>query len=251
MAALTARGSLLQTLGLTRTFGGLQAVRSVDFRLLPGEIHAIIGPNGAGKTTLVNLISGRLAPDAGRVFFNGRDITHLRAPDRVGLGIVSTSQSISIYRRLTVFENVALAAQRRLMQRLAERVALNRRALAEEVAASLDRVGLGGAADATAGALPYGHQRLLEIAMTLALRPRLLILDEPTQGLAPDEIGALVALIRRVARDVTVLLIEHNVTVVLELSHRITVMDKGRILAEGAPDEIEAHAEVQRVYLGA
>jgi branched-chain amino acid transport system ATP-binding protein len=241
---------LLETRALVRTFGGLRAVAGVDFQLGPGEIRALIGPNGAGKTTLVGLISGRLAPTAGRVLFDGRDITALPAPARVGLGIVYTFQVTSIYRSLTVHDNVAIAVQRRLLRRLRDRLALPRAALAPGVRAALDRVGLAGAADALAGSLPYGHQKLVEVAMALALEPRLLILDEPTQGLSAEEIAGVVALVRDMARGATVLLIEHNMAVVLELATRITVMDKGAILAEGTAGEIEAHPDVQRAYLG-
>jgi len=245
-----ADGPLLQTTGLRRTFGGLVAVRDVDFRLARGEIRAIIGPNGAGKTTLVSMISGRIAPHAGRIVFDGHDITATRAHQRVALGIVYTFQLISVLRTLTVFENVALAAQRRLLRGPGDVFRLRASALADPVREALATVGLRDAWDQPAGALPYGHQRLLEIAMALALHPRLLILDEPTQGLAPDEIDGLVALVRRIAGTTTVLLIEHNVRVVLDLAHRVTVMDQGRIIAEGIPAEVEADPTVQRVYLG-
>jgi branched-chain amino acid transport system ATP-binding protein len=241
---------LLETRAIERTFGGLCAVAGVDFRLAPGEIRALIGPNGAGKTTLVSLISGRLAPTAGRLFFDGRDITRVRAWGRVALGIVYTFQVTSIFRALSVRDNVALAAQRRLMGRLLDRIALGRGALEARVEAALATVGLGAARDRTAGALPYGPQWLVEVAMALALEPRLLILDEPTQGLAAEEIAALSRLIRDVARGATVLLIEHNMAVVLDLASRVTVMDKGAVLAEGTPREIEANRDVQRAYLG-
>jgi branched-chain amino acid transport system ATP-binding protein len=252
VAALTAGGvPLLETRGLTRTFGGLRAVAGVDFRLARGEIRALIGPNGAGKTTLVSLICGRLAPTAGRVLHDGRDITRWPAWDRVGLGIAYTFQVTSVFRRLSVRDNVALAAQRRLMHGLRARLALPERALAPRVDAALARVGLAGAAGHLAGSLAYGHQKLLEVAMALALEPSVLILDEPTQGLGQEEIAGLTRLIREVARTATVLLIEHNMAVVLDLATRITVMDTGTILAEGTPAEIEAHPDVQRAYLGA
>jgi branched-chain amino acid transport system ATP-binding protein len=241
---------LLQTVSLRRTFGGLVAVRDVDFRVDRGEIRAIIGPNGAGKTTLVSMISGRLAPSAGRIVFAGADITAARAHRRVALGIVYTFQLISVLRTLTVFENVALAAQRRLLRGPGDVFRLRASTLAGPVREALDAVGLRAAWTQTAAALPYGHQRLLELAMALALRPRLLILDEPTQGLAPEEVAALAELVRRIARETTVLLIEHNMRVVLDLAHRVTVMDQGRIIAEGTPAEVEADPTVQRVYLG-
>ncbi|MBI2467602.1 MAG: ABC transporter ATP-binding protein [Candidatus Rokubacteria bacterium] len=241
---------LLETRAVSKRFGGLEAVSAVDFRVDRGEVRALIGPNGAGKTTLVGLISGRLDPTAGRVFFRERDVTRLRAWDRVGLGIVYTFQVTSLYRRLSVRDNVALAVQRRRLRRLLDWIALDRDGLARDVEAALARVGLGDLGDQPAGALAYGHQRVLEVAMALALEPDLLILDEPTQGLAAGEIDALCRLVRDVAGTATVLLIEHNLGVVLELASRVTVMDQGRIIAEGTPREIEAHPEVQRVYLG-
>jgi len=241
---------LLETRAVSKRFGGLEAVSAVDFRVDRGEVRALIGPNGAGKTTLVGLISGRLDPTAGQVFFRERDVTRLRAWDRVGLGIVYTFQVTSIYRRLSVRDNVALAVQRRRLRRLLDWIALDRDGLARDVEAALARVGLGDLGGQPAGALAYGHQRVLEVAMALALEPELLILDEPTQGLAAGEIDALCRLVRDVAGTATVLLIEHNLGVVLELASRVTVMDQGRIIAEGTPREIEAHPEVQRVYLG-
>jgi branched-chain amino acid transport system ATP-binding protein len=241
---------LLETVRLQKTFGGLQAVRSVDFRLDRGEIRAIIGPNGAGKTTLVSMISGRIAPTSGAVLFGGREITRVPAYARVALGIVYTFQITSIFRTLSVFENVALAAQRRLATGFLSPLSLSRTAVAGRVGAALAAVGLREAGDLPAGSLPYGHQRLLEVAMALALEPSVVILDEPTQGLSPEEIARLMALIRVMARSATVLLIEHNMRVVLDLSQRITVMDKGSVIAEGTPREIEANPQVQRVYLG-
>ena len=250
MGAVAALSALLETRALTRRFGGLEAVSRVDFRLENAEVRALIGPNGAGKTTLVNLISGRLAPSAGQVLFGGRDITRLPAWHRVGLGIVYTFQITSVYRRLSVHDNVALAAQRRRLRGLTDWLALDRAAVAADVDRALATVGLGGVQDQPAGALPHGHQRLLEIAMALALRPALLILDEPTQGLAAAETDAVIALVRQVARGATVLVIEHNMAVVLEVADRVTVMDGGRIIAEGTPRQVEADAGVQRAYLG-
>ena len=241
---------LLHTTALSKRFGGLEAVQPVDLRLDQGEIRAIIGPNGAGKTTLVSMISGRVNPTSGQVHFIGRDITRLRAWRRVALGIVYNFQVTSIFRNLTVYENVALAVQRRLMRRTLDRIALREATLAARVEAALAEVGLEQVGDSQAGLLPYGHQKLLEVAMALALKPEMLILDEPTQGLAPDEITALCRLIREISRAVTILLIEHNMTVVLELATAITVMDKGAIIAEGTPNEIEADARVQEAYLG-
>ena len=250
MGALAAVTALLETKAISKRFGGLEAVSGVDLRLGRGEVRALIGPNGAGKTTLVSLISGRLSPTSGRVLFAGRDVTSLRAWDRVGLGIVYTFQITSIYRGFSVYDNVALAAQRRRLRTLSDWIALDRRAVARDVEAALATVGLWALRDQPARALAYGHQRLLEVAMALALGPELLILDEPTQGLAAAEIDGLCGLVRDIARAATVLVIEHNMAVVLALAGRVTVMDQGRIIAEGTPREIEAHAEVQKAYLG-
>ena len=246
MAAVT----LLETAGLSKSFGGLDAVRGVDISLPAGEIRAIIGPNGAGKTTLVGMISGRIRPSAGTIAFEGHDVTRLKAWQRVMRGIVYTFQITSIYRNLTCYENVALAAQRRLMGGAFGGMALAEARVAARVEAALGEVGLLDEAERRADELAYGHQRLLEIALGLALEPRLLILDEPTQGLARDEISAFCALIREIAKGATVLLIEHNMSVVLELADRITVLDRGVVLAEGTPAEIENDADVQRAYLG-
>jgi len=242
--------ALLETRGLSKRFGGLEAVSDVDIRLARGEVRALIGPNGAGKTTLVGLISGRLRPTAGEVRFAGRDITELRPWERVGLGIGYTFQVTSIYRKLSVYDNVALAAQSTRLRTASDWIAQDHAAVAMDVARALERVGLAELGGQQAGTLAYGHQRVLEIAMVLALRPELLILDEPTQGLAPDEIETLSRFVRDIAGTATVLLIEHNMPVVLELAGRVTVMDQGRIVAEGTPREIEANPEVQRVYLG-
>jgi branched-chain amino acid transport system ATP-binding protein len=239
--------SLLATERLSRRFDGVHAVEAVDFRLAEGEVRAVIGPNGAGKTTFVSLVSGRLRPSAGRILFAGRDITALPAHRRVALGIAYTFQITSVFGNLTAFGNVAIAAQNTL-QRRGERAVGE--PLAEATQAALAAVGLAGRAQTRAADLAYGHQRLLEVAMGLALAPRLLILDEPTQGLSDEEIGDFCALIRSLAGATTVLLIEHNMDVVMALAQRITVMAEGRVLAEGTPEEVRADAGVQRAYLG-
>jgi branched-chain amino acid transport system ATP-binding protein len=247
MAAVT---PLLETKALTKRFGGLTAVDEVDLRVASGEIRALIGPNGAGKTTLVGMICGRLAPSSGRIFYGGRDITQMRPWERLKLGIVYTFQVTSIFKGLSCYENVALPAQRKLMRGIVARVALAESAVAERVHAALESVGLAAEAEKQADQLAYGHQRLLELAMVLAAEPQLLILDEPTQGLAQAEIAQLCVLVRTIAQRATVLLIEHNMEVVLSLAGRITVMDAGSILAEGTPDEIAKDPGVQKAYLG-
>lgn len=233
---------LLETHGLTRHFGGIHAVDDVSLAVQTGEIRALIGPNGAGKTTLVSLLSGRIEASAGRVVFAGEDITALVAHKRMSKGMAYTFQITSVFGNLTAFENVALAVQRRLGGRGP--------ALEVETHAALARVGLGAHAQAIAGDMAYGHQRLLEIAMGLSQQPRLLILDEPTQGLAAGEIDAFVALIRDLAATATILLIEHNMDVVMALADQITVLDQGRIIAEGTPEAIRDNAAVQDAYLG-
>jgi len=246
MASLT----LLVTEGLSRDFGGLHAVDSVDFTLPAGEVRAIIGPNGAGKSTFVSLISGRLRPTRGRVLFAGEDVTRLPAWRRVGLGIAYTFQITSVFGNLSVFDNVALAAQNSMQRGAPLWRPLDPTELARRAIAALDQVGLAARSGILASELPYGHQRLVEIAMGLALRPRLLILDEPTQGLADAEIVDFCALVRAISAETTVLLIEHNMDVVMQLADTITVMAEGRILAEGPPAAIRADPAVQSAYLG-
>lgn len=233
---------ILETTNLTRHFGGIHAVDGVDFTLPEGEIRALIGPNGAGKTTFVSLISGRVAASAGRVVFLGADVTDQPAHRRIARGLGYTFQITSIFGNLSAQENVALAVQRRLRGRAAEIAAASRDVLA--------RIGLADYADATARDLSYGHQRLLEIAMGLGQEPRLLILDEPTQGLAEAEIARFIDLIREISETTTILLIEHNMDVVMALADTITVMDQGRIIAEGPPEAIRANRKVQEAYLG-
>jgi branched-chain amino acid transport system ATP-binding protein len=235
---------ILATQGLKRHFGGLKAVDGVDFSLREGEIRSIIGPNGAGKTTFVSLLSGRTAVTAGRITFRGEDITRLPAFRRVRRGIAYTFQITNIYPKLSVAENVRIAALGRA-QRGGPKLDFE-----HETMTALEAVGLRDRADMRAGEMAYGHQRLLEVAMGMALQPSLLILDEPTQGLSDSEIADFCALVKRISRTATILLIEHNMDVVMALADRITVLNRGRILAEGTPAEISANAEVQAAYLG-
>lgn len=231
--------AVIEAKGLTRHFGGLRAVDGVDFSLEHGEIHGLIGPNGAGKTTFVSLLSGRIPVQSGVITLNGEDITHLPAHLRVRKGVAYTFQITSVYPRLSVFDNVALAAQSR-----------GAADVPAEVAHALAQVGLTGLDLSIAGTLSYGHQRLLEVAMGLALRPSVLILDEPTQGLASGEIDGFKALIRSLVPQTTILLIEHNMDVVMDLADRITVLNFGQVLAVGTPNAIRANTAVQDAYLG-
>ncbi len=235
MASVT----LMEARGLTRHFGGLKAVDGVDFTLMEGEIHALIGPNGAGKTTFVSLLSGRVPAQSGTILLRGRDITRLPAHARVHAGIAYTFQITQVFAALPVFDNVALAVQSR-----------GGRPIATEAMAALERVGLAERADQIAGTLSYGHQRVLEIAMGLALKPVLLILDEPTQGLSDGEIATFKEIVRAVVPKTTVLLIEHNMDVVMGLAERITVLNFGKVLATGTPEAIRADRAVQAAYLG-
>lgn len=233
--------TLLATSGLSKSFAGLQAVEGVDFDLPRGQVRALIGPNGAGKTTFVGMLCGRIPPSSGTVAFDGRDISRMPAHRRINLGMAYTFQITSVFQRLTVHENVALAARRQARDPVSVDAAVD---------AALTRVGLTERPDQAAGDLSYGHQRLLEIAMGLAQSPRLLILDEPTQGLADSEIDAFKLLIRDLSQTATILLIEHNMSVVMESADYVTVLNFGRILAEGSPREISANRDVQRAYLG-
>ncbi|WP_181704373.1 ABC transporter ATP-binding protein [Chthonobacter albigriseus] len=246
MAAVT----LLKTEGLRRRFGGLEAVGGVDFTLTAGEIRAVIGPNGAGKTTFVSLISGRVAPTAGTITFEGEDVTGLPEFKRVRRGIAYTFQITSVFPKLTVFDNAALAAQSALTGGAGFGHGATPAAIEARAMEALTRVDLASRREQAAGTLAYGHQRLLEVAMGLALDPKLLILDEPTQGLSDGEIEGFIALTRTIATHATVLLIEHNMKVVMDLADRITVLDHGKVLAEGTPAEIRANAAVQAAYLG-
>jgi branched-chain amino acid transport system ATP-binding protein len=244
---------LLETRGLGRAFGALQAVADVSLAVPPGELRAVIGPNGAGKTTLFHLISGLLPPTSGRVLFRGDDVTALAGPARCRRGISRTFQITSIFPELTVLENVRIAIQLkgsgnfRLLggERLLD--ATERRARE-----SLEFLGLLPRAAEPAATLPHGDQRLLEIAMAVAQEPDLLLLDEPTQGLSPEDTTATVAVIRQIARDrrLTIVLVEHDMDVVFDLADRISVLHFGQLIAEGTPDEIRADTEVQKAYLG-
>jgi branched-chain amino acid transport system ATP-binding protein len=242
MAALT---PILQTQDLKCHFGGLKAVDGIDFTLNEGEIRAIIGPNGAGKTTFVSLLSGRIPVTSGTIRLRGEDITGMPAYKRVRHGIAYTFQITNIYPKLSVAENVGIAALGR-----AQRDGNKAVDFKAETLAALAAVGLTDRAGEKAGELAYGHQRLVEVAMGLALHPSLLILDEPTQGLADSEIDNFCTLVREISATATILLIEHNMDVVMQLADRITVLNRGKLLAEGTPAEIRDNAEVQAAYLG-
>ncbi|HEU5196225.1 MAG TPA: ABC transporter ATP-binding protein [Methylomirabilota bacterium] len=241
---------LLQTERLTRSFGSLTAVNAVDLAIQPGELRSIIGPNGAGKSTLFKLISGELAPTSGRVRFDGKDITGLPHFAVSRRGIAKSYQITTIFPGLSVLENVRLAVQCR-------RTVLDCFRRADRLSGVLDRarellaaVELETKADEPAATIGHGLQRHLEIAIALACEPKLLLLDEPTAGMSPEETERTIALIRRIAAGRTVVVVEHKMKVVMEISDRITVLHQGAVLAEGTPAEIRAHGDVQAVYLG-
>ncbi len=240
--------SLLQTQNLSCHFGGIKAVDAVNFTLNAGEIRAIIGPNGAGKSTFVSMLCGRQRPTDGRILLKSTDITDVSADKRTALGIAYTFQITSVFSQLNCYDNVELAVQGRLMRQSGSR--MTRQRLREETCHQLERVGLADYEATLATHLSYGHQRLLELAMGLSLDPEILMLDEPTQGFAESEIDQFGILIKQIAEDATVLLIEHNMNVVMSLADSITVLDQGRILAEGTPQDIASNAAVQTAYLG-
>jgi branched-chain amino acid transport system ATP-binding protein len=242
---------VLATDGLTRTFGGLVAVRNVSISLRPGELHAVIGPNGAGKTTLVNMLSGEIKPTAGRIALLGREVAGEPPWRMTALGIGRSFQRINIFAPLTVLENVRLAVQavsrsrRRLLSDAARAGDLI--AKAEE---ALERIGLTGVAGRSAGTLSHGEQRQLEIAMALASNPKVLLLDEPLAGMGPEESQRMTALLKDLAREHALLLIEHDMDFVFRVADWMTVMTEGTVLAEGRPDAIRANTAVQDAYLG-
>jgi branched-chain amino acid transport system ATP-binding protein len=242
---------VLATHGLTRTFGGLVAVRDVSLSLRQGELHAVIGPNGAGKTTLVNMLSGEIRPSAGRIELMGREVAGEPPWRMTGLGVGRSFQRTNIFATLTVLENVRLAVQavaaspRRLL-----RDASRETGLIERAERALARVGLSEAAARIAGALSHGEQRQLEIAMALASEPKVLLLDEPLAGMGPEESQRLTALLKDLAREHALLLIEHDMDFVFAVADWMTVMAEGTVLAEGRPEAIRANTAVQDAYLG-
>ena len=245
--------SLLEVRNATKSFGSLVAVRDVSLSVRQGELRAIIGPNGAGKTTFFNLISGFFPPTSGTVTFDGKDVTALSVTKRVQLGMARTFQITEIFPELTVHENVRIGAEVAAGYRLRPWIS---RTEAEKVERTIEEtlalVGLSAKANRLVGELAHGDQRAAEIAMALTLRPKLLLLDEPTAGMGDQETYEITQLIRRLHRDsnFTIVLIEHDMRVVFHLADNITVLDQGKLLAEGTPQEIGANEAVQAAYLG-
>ncbi|MGV6847147.1 MAG: ABC transporter ATP-binding protein [Marinibacterium sp.] len=243
--------AVLEVSGLNKAFGGIRATDDVNLRVAAGELHAIIGPNGAGKTTLVSQLSGLQFPDSGTIRFQGRDITRLAAPARARLGIARSFQITSLIMDMSAADNVALAVQARDGSSFrfirAARKIRHLRAPAEDL---LAQVGLGEKADLPARALSHGEHRKLEIAMALAARAELLLLDEPMAGLGPESSGQMIDLLRSIKGDRSILLIEHDMDAVFALADRISVVVYGHVIATGTPDEIRRNDAVRHAYLG-
>jgi branched-chain amino acid transport system ATP-binding protein len=242
---------VLQVRRLGKRFGGLAAVDEVSLDVNIGELHAVIGPNGAGKTTLINMLSGDLSPSAGSVRFSGNEVGHLSPERRSRLGIGRSYQKVNIFAAFTALENCRLAAQSRDPRPLNWlREASSYAEIMTRAQSALAEVGLANRGDALAFTLSHGEQRQLEIAMSLATHPKLLLLDEPLAGLGIDESSSMVELIRRMAQTHAILLVEHDMDAVFQLARVLTVMVDGRVLASGKPDDVRADEQVQYAYLG-
>jgi branched-chain amino acid transport system ATP-binding protein len=242
---------LLRIQNLIKQFGGIVATDNLSLDIAPGELHAIIGPNGAGKTTLISQLIGQLRPTAGTIRFAGHDVTHLPAWKRSHLGLARSFQITSLLPNFTAADNVALAAQARSGHSF--RFFANARkekALRETALAALERVGLAGRADVTVSQLSHGEQRELELAVALATKPQLLLLDEPMAGLGATESARMVKLLADLRKEVTIVLVEHDMNAVFALADRITVLVYGRVIASDVPAVIRGNDEVKRAYLG-
>lgn len=250
--------AILELDNLNKFFGGVHAVRDVSFSLEKGELAGLIGPNGAGKTTVFNLITGVYPLDSGHIVSNGKEINGLRTCDAVGLGIARTFQNLRLFKGSTVLENVMTAGQRHHRYSFLEaathlgRWKKTEKTIRDEAMEYLEKVNLAKDADRMAGTLPYGHQRRLEIARALALRPELLLLDEPAAGMNPEEVQALNGLIVGIHKefDLTILVIEHHMELVMEICPHVVCLNFGAVIAEGPPEEIQGNPEVLKAYLG-
>ena len=246
-----ARSPALETRGLCKSFGALQVANSIDFRLERGARHALIGPNGAGKTSFVNLVTGALAPSAGQVLIDGTEVTDLPQSERVKRGLARTFQVTALFRRLTALENVTLGIAER--EGVADDLfwpSRRHQRIIEEAYALLESLDLADDALRPVNMLAYGRQRLVEIAVSLALAPKVLLLDEPAAGVPSGESGTIIEVIERLPPEIALLIIEHDMDLVFRVAQRITVMVQGGVLVEGRPEEIARDPEVRRVYLG-
>jgi len=245
------RDVILHVRGLTKTFGALRATDGVDFDVAEGETHAVIGPNGAGKTTFISQLAGNLRPDAGTVRFAGADITALPAPKRARLGLARSFQITSVYPEFSALDNVALAVQAHSGHSFRFwRPARADASLVEPAERVLDEVGLLPRKNVLAGNLAHGEQRQLEVAMALATGPRLLLLDEPMAGMGTEESQRMIALLQKLKKQKTIILVEHDMDAVFRLADRISVLVYGRVIATDVPERIKLNEEVRRAYLG-
>ena len=241
---------ILEVKGISRYFGKFQALNNINVAFMPGELTAIIGPNGAGKSTFFNVISGGVPPSTGQVLFEGRDITGLAPHEFARIGIAKSFQITNVFKQLSTHENVRVALQMRASRFQILRPRQDYVELIERADALLARVGLTESRNKLAGDLAHGQQRSLEVAMALACDPKLLLMDEPTAGMSPQESTAMMDLILQLSAERTVILVEHKMKLVMGLCRRLIVLHHGELLAEGAPDDIRNNAEVKRVYLG-
>jgi len=242
---------MLKVTGLSKSFGGFMAVNKANLSVKKGEIVAVIGPNGAGKTTLFNLITGLLKPDEGQVMFKGEEITGLPAHKTCKKGITRSFQVVNIFSRQTIFENVRISVLSQ-QERTFNMVTPVKSLVIKETNEILESVGLLGKKDSVCGALSHGDQKVLEIAIALAGKPELLILDEPTAGMSPEETARCIDLIRRLSQDLgfTILFCEHDMELVFAIAHRIMVMVRGATVIQGPPEEVRCNQQVQDAYLG-
>jgi branched-chain amino acid transport system ATP-binding protein len=246
-----AMADLLRVDNLAKRFGGIVATDDLNFDVAEGELHAVIGPNGAGKTTLIAQLSGQLTPDSGRIHFAGSDITAVPMYARSALGLARSFQITSLFLDLSVLDNVALAVQAHAGHSFRFwRDARREAELRDPARAALARVGLGARAELPASALSHGEHRQLELAMALASGPRMLLLDEPMAGLGPEESARMVTMLRELKKELTILLVEHDMEAVFALADRITVLVYGRVIATGKPEDIRSNAQVRDAYLG-
>jgi branched-chain amino acid transport system ATP-binding protein len=242
---------ILQTANLTKEFKGFTAVKDVNLNVQRGQIHALIGPNGAGKTTCFNLLTKFLVPTAGQIIFNGRDITGLKPAQIARLGIIRSFQISAVFPHMTLLENVRIGLQHKLGTSFhfwQSEKSLSR--LNDQAIGLLAQVGLAAFANSLTVDLPYGRKRALEIAVTLAMEPELMLLDEPTSGMGHEDVKRVTALIKKVSEGRTTLMVEHNMSIVAGISDRITVLQRGSVLAEGTYDEVSKDAQVMEAYMG-
>ena len=247
---MTTNAPILEVENVSQRFGNFVALNGVSVSFQPGKLTAIIGPNGAGKSTFFNVVSGAFPPTEGRIRFQGRDITGLAPQDYARIGIAKSFQITNVFKQLSAHENVRVAAQMRSTRFALLRPRSHLTELIERADELLARVGLSASRDKPAGDLAHGQQRALEVAMALAAQPTLLLMDEPTAGMSPEETGVMMDLITSLAAERTVILVEHKMKLVMNLCQRLIVLHHGELLAEGTPDEIRNNDEVRRVYLG-